>query len=116
MTSLRITPSEADKSRFATQREKVLDYLLSGNNLSEDSARRMFGIRRCAARISELRKAGFLIRTEMVSTGAGVRVASWSINPRKPRKEDQKPEQCPLPFSWTGQSVAESARESHAFN
>lgn len=76
-----------DKSRFQTQKDKILHHLLGGQPLTEDTARRLFGVRRCAARISELRKCGYNIQTELVPLG-DARVAQWTLNPAAPFKED----------------------------
>jgi len=70
-------------SNTTTQRKKILDHLLGGQVLTEDAGRRLFGVRRNAARISELRKAGWRIRTTLDEN----RCAIWSIDLRNPRKE-----------------------------
>lgn len=79
--------SSQDKARFQTQKDKILQHLLEGQPVTEDAARRLFGVRRCAARISELRKAGYDVRTELVPLGE-TRVASWTLDPAAPFKED----------------------------
>lgn len=70
-------------SNTTTQRKKILDHLLGGQVLTEDTGGLLFGVRRNAARISELRKAGWRIRTTLDES----RCAIWSIDPRNPRKE-----------------------------
>lgn len=50
-----------DYRRHGTQRAKVLAYLREGHPLTQDEAMEMFGCRRLASRISELRRAGWLI-------------------------------------------------------
>ena len=76
-----MTPSNA-----SSQREKLLSHLLSGQPVTEDLGRLMFGVRRNAARISELRKAGWDIKTVLDENHC----ATWSIRDlRNPRKAIQ---------------------------
>ena len=72
-------------SNASSQRQKILDHLLSGQPASEDLARLLFGVRRCAARISELRKQGYDIRTALDAH----HIATWTLDPRNPRKAIQ---------------------------
>lgn len=69
-------------SNASSQREKLLNHLLSGQPASEDIARLLFGVRRCAARISELRKSGYDIKTSLDAH----HIATWTLDPRNPRK------------------------------
>ena len=50
-----------DFKRHGTQRQKVLEYLREGHALTQDKAQEMFGVRRLASRVCELRRAGWLI-------------------------------------------------------
>lgn len=76
-----MTPTNA-----SNQREKLLSHLLSGQPVTEDLGRLMFGVRRNAARISELRKAGWDIRTVLDENHC----ATWTIRDlRNPRKAVQ---------------------------
>jgi len=72
-------------SNASSQREKLLSHLLSGQPVTEDSGRLLFGVRRCAARISELRKEGYDIKTSLDAH----HVATWTLDPRSPRKAIQ---------------------------
>ena len=75
----------------SNQREKLLSHLLSGQPVTEDLGRLLFGVRRNAARISELRKQGYDIKTVLDENHC----ATWSIRDlRNPRKAVQ----CELPF------------------
>lgn len=76
-----MTPSNA-----SNQREKLLSHLLSGQALTEDLGRLLFNVRRNAARISELRKSGWDIKTVLDENHC----ATWSIRDlRNPRKAIQ---------------------------
>ncbi len=73
-------------SNTTTQRKKILNHLLGGQVLTEDTGRLMFGVRRNAARISELRKSGWDIKTVLDENHC----ATWSIRDlRNPRKAIQ---------------------------
>jgi len=72
-------------SNASNQREKLLTHLLSGQALTEDLGRSLFGVRRNAARISELRKQGYDIKTSLGEH----HVATWTLDPRNPRKAIQ---------------------------
>jgi hypothetical protein len=50
-----------DIKRHARQKDKVLEYLRTGQPITQDAARELFGCMRLASRISELKKDGFLI-------------------------------------------------------
>ncbi|MEG2453543.1 MAG: helix-turn-helix domain-containing protein [Clostridia bacterium] len=49
------------------QRKLIIDYLNDGHTLTSLAALRHFGIARLAARISELRSAGYNIESEMLT-------------------------------------------------
>lgn len=72
-------------SNTSSQREKLLSHLLSGQALTEDLGRLLFGVRRNAARVSELRKQGYDIKTSLDEH----HVATWTLDPRSPRKAVQ---------------------------
>jgi len=70
----------------SNQREKLLSHLLSGQPVTEDLGRFLFGVRRNAARISELRKQGYDIKTVLDENHC----ATWTIRDlRNPRKAIQ---------------------------
>lgn len=81
-------PQPYDLSQFRNQREAVINFLLSGNTLTQDIATYSLKTRRLASRISELKSAGWNISREMifVETGAA-RVARYWLNCEKPRVE-----------------------------
>jgi|GEM_PF-4877310 len=55
------TRTPEDKRRHRTQKDKVLEHLRSGKPIDQDTAQALYGVRRLAARISELKKAGHVI-------------------------------------------------------
>ncbi|NCC58414.1 MAG: hypothetical protein EOM17_12405 [Synergistales bacterium] len=59
MTSF--TPSAEDVKRQLRQKDKVLEHLRTGQPITQDTARELFGCMRLASRISELKKSGHLI-------------------------------------------------------
>lgn len=63
----------------AAHRVQILDHLRNGNTLTHDCARDRFGCARLAARICELRKSGWSIKTDMIPVN-GVRVARYKLN------------------------------------
>lgn len=69
-----------------TQCEKVLRYLEEYGSISSLEAIEQFGIMRLASRISDLKKAGYPIRREMISRknryGDTVSFARYSIAER----------------------------------
>ena len=50
-----------DVKRQNIQRVKILEHLRTGQPLTQDTARELFGCMRLASRISELKKAGHVI-------------------------------------------------------
>ena len=51
-----------------SQREQILQYLKNGNSITQMEATEMFGCTRLAARINELRDAGYPIKSKMISS------------------------------------------------
>ena len=51
------------------QRWQILDHMMKKGSITSDEGLTSFGCRRTAARICELRKMGFVIKTVMVGTG-----------------------------------------------
>jgi len=60
------------KTVSTNQTKKILNFLSSGQSLSEAQAERMFGVRSVGARIAELREAGFPVYTNVSKTGKTV--------------------------------------------
>ena len=64
----------------ASQKERILSYLLAGHGITPLAALRMFGTLRLGARIADLREEGYDIRTEMVEDEVtGKRYAMYSL-------------------------------------
>lgn len=62
-----------------SQEAQIEQYLRAGNSITPLEALNKFGCFRLGARIKELRDAGLDIRTEMVRTLSGKRVAEYSL-------------------------------------
>lgn len=62
----------SNKTVNATQAEKILNFLSSGQTLTENQARKMFGVQSVGARVSELREAGYPVYTNVNKTGKTV--------------------------------------------
>jgi len=63
-----------------TQTENIENHLNNGGSLTQLDALNKFGCFRLASRINDLRKKGMAITTEMVKTGNGKSVASYSVD------------------------------------
>ncbi len=61
-----------------SQNQQILNHLQKGNGISQVLAFKMFGCWRLAARIDDLRKSGFNIKTQMVEHG-GKRFALYTL-------------------------------------
>lgn len=69
-----------NKAAARTQRALVLRHLKSGRTLTQDEAQALYGVRRLAARISELRNDfGFPIKTEAIDVGGVSGLARYSL-------------------------------------
>lgn len=69
-----------NRTAARTQRALVLRHLKSGRTLTQDEAQALYGVRRLAARISELRNNfGFPIKTETVDVGGVSGLARYSL-------------------------------------
>lgn len=63
-----------------SQKEKILEYLLTGESISPLEALNMYGCFRLGARIAEIKADGFLVHTEMFKDpGTGKRYAKYSL-------------------------------------
>ena len=60
-----------------SQRDSILIYLQAGNEITDIEALRLFQCRRLAARILELRKQGYDIKSRMRPLMSGKRVAEY---------------------------------------
>lgn len=69
-----------NRAAARTQRALVLRHLKSGRTLTQDEAQELYGVRRLAARISELRNDfGFPIKTETIDVGGVSGLARYSL-------------------------------------
>lgn len=73
------TIKPARKSTKAGQCAAILAYLREGNSLTPMDALEWFGCFRLAARVSDLRKQGHNITSEIVDVGEGKRVARYHL-------------------------------------
>lgn len=55
-----------------TQNSKILNFLTSGQSLTELQASKMFGIKSVGARVAELREAGYPVYTNVTKAGKTV--------------------------------------------
>ena len=62
-----------------TQNQKIANYLNKGKAITPIEALNKFSCFRLAARISDLRNDGMLIKTKIISTKKGANIASYSI-------------------------------------
>lgn len=64
----------------ASQKDKILEYLMSGKSLTPIEALNMFGSFRLGARIADIRKEGYIVYREMVTDSrTGKRYAQYSM-------------------------------------
>lgn len=62
-----------------SQCKRILAYMQEGNAITPIEALNLFGCFRLGARISDIKKLGYQIVTEMVSVGDGKRVARYHL-------------------------------------
>ena len=63
-----------------SQKDRILDYLMEGHSLTPLEALNLFGCFRLGARIADIKKMGYLVRTETVhDRKTGKRYASYSL-------------------------------------
>ena len=61
------------------QTKQVLGWLQAGNTITSRQAQKLFGIDRLAARVGELRDAGYSVITTMITVRKKCRVGSYSL-------------------------------------
>ena len=66
-----------------SQTQKILKHLKTGQSLTPIRALNWYGIMRLAARIIELREAGYNIETQMLVTRDGKRYATYRLKEEK---------------------------------
>lgn len=64
-----------------TQESKILAHLQSGRSITPLDALSLYNCFRLGGRIYDLKKRGFIIKTEMVETSNGAKVASYKLLP-----------------------------------
>ena len=62
-----------------SQASKILDHMLRGHRITGIEALEEFGCFRLPARIADIRKSGFNVRSEFVVTNTGKKVKSYWI-------------------------------------
>lgn len=63
-----------------SQKEKILEHLLSGKSISPLEALNLYGSLRLGARIADIRKEGYIVYREMVTDSrTGKRYAQYSM-------------------------------------
>lgn len=64
----------------ASQKDKILEYLMSGKSLTPIEALNMFGSFRLGARIADIKADGYIVYTEMITDPVtGKRYARYSM-------------------------------------
>ena len=61
-----------DVKRQLRQKDKVLEHLRTGQPITQDTARELYGVMRLASRISELKRVGHIILSLRHETGVAV--------------------------------------------
>ena len=65
--------------RLNSQARKILAHLKAGRTITHLDAEAEFNCMRLAARICDLRKAGYRIKSEPVTTLSGARIAEYRL-------------------------------------
>ena len=68
-----------EKNKIKTQKQNILEYLKSGESIDRETSLALFGCLRLNARITDLRKEGYNIRTELVHIGGPIRRAKYTL-------------------------------------
>lgn len=77
MKTMNNNPNEKSSNSQCAQ---MLSYLQSGKTFTTLDALYLFNCIRCSARIANLRERGVNIKTEMIVTSTGKRVARYSLS------------------------------------
>jgi len=62
-----------------TQRSRILEWMQAGRTINPMQALKVFGCFRLGARVHELKKMGFPIKKEMVSSGTRKKFAQYRL-------------------------------------
>lgn len=76
MSNINLNPKST-----ATQKSLIKEYLLSGKHLTPLDALDLFNCMRLAAVVHTLKKEGFDIQTEIITTATGKKIADYYIKP-----------------------------------
>ena len=76
MKRMDVNPNEKQSQ---SQRAQILQALKNGARLTPRDARVLFNSERLAARICELRQAGYEIKTKLIAVPSGKRVAQYRL-------------------------------------
>ena len=82
-----MTNRNVNGSASRTQVKAILAYLQDGKTLTGLEALDRFGCSRLAARIGDIKDAGYSIRSEMVTLPGGKRVAEYRLAGTVPQRE-----------------------------
>ena len=63
----------------ASQAERILEWMKAGHAITPMEALEMFGCSRLAARIADIRKKGWNVYSEFVTTESGKRIKSYHL-------------------------------------
>ena len=66
-------------SKIDSQNTKILAYLKKGNKITSFGGLQLFGTLRLGARIFELRNKCHAIKTEIIETKSGKKIAEYSL-------------------------------------
>lgn len=76
------TRTSEDKRRHFRQKDTILRHLQSGATICQDRAQSLYGVRRLASRIVELKKDGYIIETTRNEIGC----ADYRLIGRRPEE------------------------------
>ena len=62
-----------------SQESKILDYMLRGHKITGIEALNLWGCFRLPARIADIQKRGFPVKSEFITTNTGKRVKAYWI-------------------------------------
>ena len=68
-----------EKELFMTQADQILEYLKQGHSITPLEGLQLFGTLRLGARCFDLRKAGYDVRSRLIKTASGKRVAQYCL-------------------------------------
>ena len=63
----------------ASQADRILEHMLLGNSITPMEALNLFGSERLAARIADIKKRGYLVYSEFVTTNTGKKIKRYYL-------------------------------------